>query len=184
MKQYVAKKPPAITSENGTRFYDKILSEHLKSTYHEECSKAYRISTVEKKRTAPMEIAISKAAKQQIEYIAKLMIQVYLDGKQLNVSARSWPSRYVAAEASLVYKVQDHSGRIVPKNINLQYVNPPGHLNLMTAIVQCHRPELLRKINECLAISLRIDGSIDFTHIDKIYVLGDYLKMININIFH
>lgn len=100
------------------------------------------------------------------------MIQIYLDGKHLNVSAHSWPSRYVAGEASNVYNAQDQSGKTVPDNINLQYVNPPEHLNLMTAIVQSHRPELLRKINECLALSLRIDGSIDFTHVDKIYVLG------------
>lgn len=170
VKQYVTKKPPAIATVKGTRYYEKILSEHLSSTYHEECAKAYRIGTIEEE-VAPMEIAISKATKHQIDYIGKLMIPIYLDAKHLNVSARSWPSRYVAAEASNVYNAQERGG-IVPPNINLQYVNPPGHLNLMTAIVNSHRPVLLQKINECFALSLRIDGSIDFTHVDKIYVLG------------
>lgn len=80
----------------------------------------------------------------------------------------------MAAETSNVYNAQNQRAKIVPDNINLQYVNPPGHLNLMTAIVRSHRSELFRKIDECLAISLRIDGSIDFTHVDKIYVLGNF----------
>lgn len=171
VKQFVPKRPPAITTEKGTRFYEKILVEHLSTTYHEECTKAYRIGTIEQKN-APMEIAIAKATKHQIDHIGKLMIPVYLDAKRLNLSANSWPSRYVAAEASNAYNSQNQSESIVPENMNLQYVNTHGHLNLMTAIVESHRTEFLRKINDCLALSLRIDGSVDFTHVDKIYVLG------------
>lgn len=174
VKQYVSKRPPAIICEKGTRFYEKIFSEHLSSAYHQECTKAYRLSTIGDEQEAPMEIAINKAIKHQIDYVGKLMIPIYMDAKRLNDSAHSWPSRYVAAECSKVYNPHDKSGKIVPSNINVQYVNPSGHLNLMTAIVQSHRPELLRKINECLALSLRIDGSIDFTHVDKIYVLGEF----------
>lgn len=176
MKQFVPKRPPAITTEKGTRFYEKILSEHLNATYHDECAKAYRISSIEVDQAAPMEIAISKANKQQIDHVGKLMILVYYDGKHLNLSANSWPSRYVAGEASHGYDSLSQNQLTVPDSINLQYVNTHGHLNLMTAIVQSHRPDFLRKINECLALSLRIDGSIDFTHVDKIYVLG---KLIN-----
>lgn len=172
VKQYVPKRQPAITTENGTRFYEKILTEHLSSTYHEECAKAYRISKIEDDNVAPMNIAISKATKHQIDHIGKLMIFIYLDAKKLNLAANSWPSRYVAAEASNAYDSQNQRESIVPNNISLQYLNSHGHLNLMTAIVESHRHEFLRKINECLALSLRIDGSIDFTHLDKIYVLG------------
>lgn len=104
------------------------------------------------------------------------MIQVYLDAKRLNLPAYSWPSRYVAGEASFAYDSLNQSRSIIAQNIDLQYVNPPGHLNLMTAIVHSHREEFLRKINDCIALSSRINGSIDFTHIDKIYVMA---KLIN-----
>lgn len=125
-----------------------------------------------------MEIAISKANKNQTDRIGKLMIQVYLDAKRLNLSANSWPSRYIAGEASNAYDSLNEGKNTIADGVNLQYVNPHGHLNLMTAIVKSHRGEFLRKINECFAISLRIDGSIDFTHIDKIYVMG---KLINLD---
>lgn len=178
VKQHIQKKPPAIGTEKGTRYYGKILLEHLGTAYHKECAKAYRISTIEETPSAPMDVAISKATKDQIDRIGKLMIPIYMDGKLLNVSARSWPSRYIASEVSNIYNTQNQSG-IVPENINLQYVNPPGHLNLMTAIVQSHRGELLQKIDKCIALSLRIDGSVDFTHVDKIYVLGRILLLFN-----
>lgn len=153
MRQYSPKRSPAITTEKGTRYYEKILSEHLNTAYHVECAKAYRISTLVED-AAPMELAISKATKHQIDYIGKLMIPIYLDAKRLNLTANSWPSRYVAAEASNAYNSQNQSEKIVPNNINLQYVNTHGHLDLMTAIVESHQPELLRKFNECLALSL------------------------------
>lgn len=120
-----------------------------------------------------MDIAISKATKRQVDHVGKLMIPIYLDAKRLNLSATSWPSWYVAGEASSAYNnSQSQSGSSLPDNINLQYVNTHGHLNLMSTIVETHQPEFLQKIRECLALSLRIDGSVDFTHVDKIYVLG------------
>lgn len=125
-----------------------------------------------------MDIAINLANKNQIDRVGKLMIQVYLDAKRLNLPAYSWPSRYVAGEASFVYDSLNQSRSIIAQNIDLQYVNPPGHLNIMIAIVHSHREEFLRKINDCIALSLRKKGSTDFTHIDKIYVMA---KLINLD---
>lgn len=48
----------------------------------------------------------------------------------------------------------------------------------MTAIVNSYRDEFISKINESWTISLRIDGSIDFSQIDKIYVMT---KIINLD---
>lgn len=172
VKQHVPQKAPAIASIEGTRYYARVLTDHLESLYHKECAKAYRISLTEEKNTAPMEIAISKANKIQIDHIGKLMIQVYLDAKRLNLSAHSWPSRYVAGEANVKYDSLNQSKSIISDGIDLQYVNQPGHLELMKAIVQSYRNDFLQKINDCVAISLRIDGSIDFTHVDKIYVMA------------
>lgn len=179
LKQHVPNKVPPIATIQGTRFYSRILSEHLETLYHKECAKAHRISLTESTEVAPMEMAVSKANKSQIDHIGKLMIQVYLDAKRLNLPPHSWPSRYVVGEASHAYDSINcnQSKSIIPYDINLQYVNKPGHLNLMSTIVQSYREEFLRKIHDCVAVSLRIDGSIDFTHVDKIYVMAKLIKL-------
>lgn len=178
VKQHINKNPRAITTLNGTRYFGRVLTNHLETLYHKECAKSHRISLVVSGDAAPMDIAINQANKTQIDRIGKLMIQVYLDAKRLNLPPHTWPSRYVAGEASFAYESLNQSQSIIPPNIDLQYVNKPGHLNLMSAIVTSHREEFLQKINDCIAISLRIDGSVDFTRIDKIYIMA---KLINLD---
>lgn len=60
----------------------------------------------------------------------------------------------------------------------MQYVNPPGHLELMTSITNSYLPDFMKKINECWAVSIRVDGSVDITQLDKIYVMA---KVINLD---
>lgn len=176
VKQYVPQKPPAITTIQGTRYYSRTLTYHLDTQYHKECSKSHRIKSTELKEAAPMDVAINKATKSQIDKVGKLMIQVYLDAKRLNLPPHSWPSRYVAGEASHAYDSSNQSKSVIADNIDLQYVNKPGHSILMKAIVESHFELFSQKIKDCLAFSLRVDGSVDFTQIDKIYVLG---KLVN-----
>lgn len=175
VKQYVPKKPPAITSIEGTRFYARVLAEHLETAYHKECARSYRISTIEENEGAPMDSSINRANKLQVDRVGKLMIQVYIDAKRLNLPP--WPSRYVAGEASFAYDSNNQNKSIVADNINLQYVNAPSHLSLMTAIASSDQKLFHKKIKDCIAMSLRIDGSIDFTHIDKIYVMAKLINM-------
>lgn len=59
VKQHVQKKAPVITSIEGTRYYTRVLAEHLDSRYQNECAKANRISLTVEENVAPMEIAIS-----------------------------------------------------------------------------------------------------------------------------
>lgn len=176
VRQHVPKKPPAITNDNGTRFHTRVLSEHLETLYHKECEKAYRISLVESENSAPMNVALSKVNKQQIDRVGKLMIQVFSDAKCLTNTAHTWPSRYVAGEASSTYDSLSQNKSIISDSINLQYINKPSHSMLMTSIVESDRHAFQQKIADCVAISLRVDGSIDFTHIDNIYVMA---KLIN-----
>lgn len=77
-----------------------------------------------------MDIAVSKANAKMTDYVGKLMIQVYNDGKRLNLSANSWPSRFVSSEASSAFSssAESQAKGIVANDLNLQYVNPPGHL--------------------------------------------------------
>lgn len=172
MKKHNPRKQLAIASESGTRITTSVLDSHLKSECHKECVQADRVSSIrtEERSSTSMEVSIQKANRNQIAYVCKLMITVYLDAKLLNLTAHSWPARYVCGEASSSYKPENASTSIIPKHTNLQYVNPHGHFELMKTIVQSHREEFMKKINEAWAVSLRVDGSIDFTHVDKIYI--------------
>lgn len=109
VKQHVSK-PPAITTIQGTRFYSRTLTEHVQTRYHKECAKSYRMKSIEVKEAGPMEIAISKANKDQV---GKLMIQVFADGKCLSLSAFSWPARYVASAASFAYDSMNGSSELI-----------------------------------------------------------------------
>lgn len=167
-----------IASVEGTRNRSNTLENHLKSQCHIECEIAHRLESMQdKQKDAPMEVAVSKANKQMVDYIGKLMIQIYVDAKRLNLSARSWPARYIANEASHAYNSSIQNS-VVLNDIKLQYVNAPGHLELMTTIVESDRSQFVEKITNSLALSLRVDGSIDFTQIDKIYVMA---KLINLD---
>ena len=54
----------------------------------------------------------------------------------------------------------------------LQYLTPNMHREFLECIVECDRQRVTDEItNKTLALSLRCDGSIDRTQIDKIYVM-------------
>lgn len=58
------------------------------------------------------------------------------------------------------------------KKISLEYVNPRSHAEILECIVDSNDKVVENKIRDCLALSLRCDGSVDRTNIDKIYVLA------------
>lgn len=103
VKKYVPKKPPAITTEQGTRYLKTTLADHVKSNYHIDCLKANRLQSLENIEETPLDSMIKRSNQKMLDYIGKICIQVYNDAKWLNLSARSWPSRYVVGEASQAY---------------------------------------------------------------------------------
>lgn len=185
VKQINKKKLPAITTKEGTRYRKNIYTEHISKEYHIECVKAHNLKN---NRTAAMsgndvktpvlDMMISRANSELADYIGKLLINVNNDGKKLTLTVWSWPSRYVCAEAgnSFTFNETDQTKSIIPSKLNLQYVNLPTHADLLKTIVDTNRNELLKKIEDSVAISLRVDGSIARTHIDKIYVM---CKLVN-----
>lgn len=177
VRQFNPRRTPAIVSLDGTRKQSSVIDAHIKSKCHSACADADRVSFVAHESQS-IATTMSNLNRRKLTRIGKLMIQIFLDGKLLNFSAYSWPARYAAEAASSAYMAENHSSHIIAENINLQYVNPHGHEELMTAIVESYQDEFVKKVNEAWAISLRIDGSIDFTHEDKIYVLA---KIINLD---
>lgn len=59
----------------------------------------------------------------------------------------------------------------------MQYDNPLGHLAMLNAIVKPYHSEFMDKLNNCWVVFLRIDGSVNISPIDKIYVMA---KIINL----
>lgn len=166
-------KVPSIATETGVRNRATVVENHLTQTYHLESVKAERIKLLEIPQSAiPLDSAINKANKQQADHIGKLLIQIFTDAKRLTLTAWNWPARYVASVASNAFSIENENATIIPSNVNRQYVNPKSHLALMSCIVESDVNSLKTKIDSCLALSLRVDGSIDRTHIDKIYVLA------------
>lgn len=171
IKRYAYKQQiPSIATEAGARYRTTVLENHFACDYHKESVKAERIKLLEVSTPAPMDISINRANKKHANHIAKLLIQVYTDAKRLILTAWNWPARYVAAEVSHVFSFENHNEPTVPENVNLQYVNPRAHLELMSCIVETDISVIKTKLEESLAISLRIDGSVDRTRLDKIYV--------------
>lgn len=53
----------------------------------------------------------------------------------------------------------------------MQYVTPINHREFLSGIVEVDLPKLKNKLKSCIAVSLRIDGSVDRNQIDNIHVL-------------
>ena len=163
---------PAIATEFGTIFRKDIVHDHLASEGHLVALKSARISSlpkVEIAKEAPMDKMISRGNLAAANKIGSLMVTVYNDAKRLTLSANSWPSREIANQKAKKFecnKINDD------QTYDMQYVTPNSHFNLLECIVQAHRSDILNKLMKSRALSLRIDGSVDRTQIDKIYVLG------------
>lgn len=103
--------------------------------------------------------------------VTKLLFEIYADAKKLTCSARSWTARFVASEAGRAFDYNDINASTVNPSLNLQYVNPKSYTALLSTIIQSDMPNLQEKLKTSIASSIRIDGSVDRTQIDKIYIM-------------
>lgn len=167
------KKIPAIATENGTLYRSDVLEKHISTDYHAACERVEMIKSLNStnENLGPMDVSIRKSVASQANHVGKIMIQVFADAKIMTTAAYNWPVRYVANEASNAFEFNDLGRNTIPQNIPLNYVNPKQHLNMLKHIVEADRENIKTLIEECLAISLRVDGSIDRSQKDKIYVM-------------
>lgn len=103
--------------------------------------------------------------------IGGLMISDYNDAKRLTLSANSWPSRVVAGQKAAKFHYNAADSAECNETFELQYVTSANHPLLMKCIVDAHSSDVFDKMSSARAISQRLDGSVDRTQIDKIYVL-------------
>ena len=177
-------KMPAIASESGTIFRKEIVSDHQKSIVHIEAQKCARLHSLDKVQVtqqALMDKLISRRKEAVANKVGKLMITVYNDAKRLTLSANSWPSRVAASQKSQKFKYNDTDNEKndeLDEAFDLQYVTPANHHEFMACIVEAHCREVFENLLNARALSIRLDGSVDRTQIDKMYVLA---KVINLS---
>jgi hypothetical protein len=95
------------------------------------------------------------------------MITIFNDAKRISLSAWSWPSREVAFQLAAEFKATG----TINRNIDLLYATPSHHADLLNCIVQDDLERFKLTLSTSLAISLRIDGSVDRSQKHNVYVL-------------
>lgn len=166
---------PSICTELGTIPRNEILINHLGSIEHKECIKVENmknLSTSEININAPLNKLVSKQNEKLAIKIGKFMIEVFNDAKRGTLSAWSWPSREVVQIKKSQLNLLEPPKKIDIKEGDLQYINPTTHNELLNSIVETDKPLLMNKLKTALAISLRVDGSVDRTQVDNIHVLA------------
>ncbi|XP_025423121.1 LOW QUALITY PROTEIN: zinc finger protein 862-like, partial [Sipha flava] len=130
------------------------------------------LSTSEININAPFNKLVSKQNEKLALKIGKFMIEVFNDAKRGTLSAWSWPSREVVQIKKSQLNLLEPPKKIDIKEGDLQYINPTTHNELLNSIVETDKPLLMNKLKTALAISLRVDGSVDRTQVDNIHVLA------------
>lgn len=173
-------KIPPIAQDSGTIYRQITVSQHLKTAYHMEAVKAYRLNKMKPADAVGATSVgrlIIRSQKALANRIGGLLINVYNDAKRLTLSGNSFPSRIIASELAASFNISEaNSDEIRLQKFsegNLQYLSPNGHHEFLESIVASHKQEIVEKIiSDSIALSIRCDGSVDRTQIDKMYVMA------------
>lgn len=179
VKLYANNVRPQITTEEGTQFRGYIVTEHMKKKYHIECVKAWRLKVKDGNDDKATNLVrmCSKLNEKIANRIGSYAVTIYNDAKRLTLSAFSWPSRQISYAIGNEFNINDPDQNAANvQNLDLQYLTPKCHSEILECIVMVENDFIHQKIKNCLALSIRVDGSVDRTNIDKIYVLA---KLIN-----
>lgn len=162
------RKVAPMTTMDGCRYRHSYVLEHFQSKYHQACKMAINVPSNTK---GSIEIHVRKADEKLVSHVTKLLFAIYVDANKLTSSAYSWPARFVGAEAGRSFDYRDPNAPTIHPAMNLQYVNPTSHADLLSVIVESDKPNLITKLQKSIAASIRIDGSVNRTQIDEIYVM-------------
>jgi hypothetical protein len=166
-------KVPAVAQESGTIYREATVIDHFKTAYHEAAKKAYARLSLQPAavlKSSSIGRSILTANEHLANKVGALMTVVYNDAKRLTLSGNSFPSRIVAGKLSTSFNVLEDVQ--ADRKIDLQYVSPNGHRDFLRCIVESNREEFAKRLLvDALALSLRCDGSVDRTQIDKLYVM-------------
>lgn len=180
VKKYL-KVIPKIAQTIGTGYRSTVWKHHITTKYHKACLQASKLSPLLEAKNVnertTLDDMILGARAHLANSIGRQAITIYADAKQLTVAANSWPARQITNQIANCFDFNDiakneESVRKLPMN----YLHPSFHLKMMDCIVTVEKNFIQQKLNDCIALSIRVDGSVDRTCLDKIYVIA---KIIN-----
>ncbi|KAF0714641.1 E3 SUMO-protein ligase KIAA1586-like isoform X4 [Aphis craccivora] len=177
-------KIPNIADESGALFRVETVNHHINQQYHNECLKAMRLASLSSAsafQESQIGTSLIKSKQQLANKIGSLMYFVYGDAKKLTLSAFSYPMRVVVSRVSnnFEYNKSSNITNDAAQDMDFQYLTPASHKDILECIILSHRETFIETLlTKSLAMSLRCDGSVDRSQIDKIYVL---LKVVSKN---
>jgi len=155
------------------RFVDHDLSES-----HKNAMKAQKLKKVwkEKDSTAHPWLRTLKTSNYRLcEKLVYLAVDVYNDLKIGTISARSWPSRFLASvhaqqQVSRMSSSQQDDSHpftsFVPDSAHLQYLSPDKYIEMSNILGKIELERLKSDIELSTCIGIQIDGSQDRTACD------------------
>lgn len=165
VKRYqLNRKPAPMTEIKGTQHRKKTIDDHVKTPYHEACVLRHKREALDKpgisesdSNTTLKKMITAQNAKYAC-VVGKYMKVIY-NAKRLTLSAWSWPSRMVTQELAAAYDISDREkNEETQRKLNLQYINPKSHWEFLSCIIQSESNLIAKQIDECLSLSLRVDG--------------------------
>ena len=98
------------------------------------------------------------------------MLEVFNNAKLGTVSAFSWPPIHLISNMKADFKFNEPHLSYCPSDEELSYITPAQHADMMSYIVKTDKPNLRSKLENSLAVSLSVDGSVDRFQLDNKHV--------------
>ncbi|KAL4122559.1 hypothetical protein QTP88_014865 [Uroleucon formosanum] len=150
----------------------EVIDNHLTKLYHTISLKMLRLFTLPNsivQQSTQMGRAILKANEKLGNKIGSLMIQTYGDAKKLTLRAYTYPMRVITSQMASNFTFNELNENIT---YDFQYLTPASHKEFLQCIVKSYKKTFSDKlISETISMSLRCDGSVDRSQIDKIYII-------------
>jgi hypothetical protein len=100
------------------------------------------------------------------------MFTLYNDAKRGTLSAWSWPSREVASMRGNQFNISDDFTPLQAGEVGTNYLSPEMYRSFLSSNVQADLPRFRANMQESVALSLHVDGSVDRTQVDNIHIMG------------
>ena len=141
--------------------------EHEKHECHDAAVRAKRRDDMWRveRTTVPLFAGLRHMEEDVFLKICSCMLYVYNDAQRGTISAWSWPSRVLTRFKADEVKIDNFTPFIQTAN-QIQYLNPVQHRDFLSCIAVVGRKQVKKELSEALAVSLRVDGSVDRQQIE------------------
>ncbi len=178
------KKLPGLCKPEGIYSTGAQLSAHLKLSYHAESKKAFDLRALrpqERLQKSQIGIIFSTQNRQLAVTVGSHILDIYCDAKHLTLSAHSWPARKIAQQMGLALDLEKNFVPHTPKSGDLLYVNPVQHKMFLDYIVTADLDRLKAQLADAVAISIRVDGSVDKYQVGNTFVMAKVVDSVGLD---